>query len=140
MSVKVEVQHGDLQEAAKKLANPGNLLHSIGQYLVSSTQARIRTTKTDPDGKPWAPWAPGTYLARAKAGTLQGGLLLNSGRLLNSVGYRVSGKTLEVEATAPYAGFLQNGTPRMPARPFLGISKGDETAINNMLSRFLRSK
>lgn len=55
MSVSVRAQ-GSFEPLLKKLQNPTPLLHSIGQYLVSTTQARIRTTKTSPDGSPWKAW------------------------------------------------------------------------------------
>lgn len=136
MSIKVDVNTSALQQAVDQLQRPEPLLEKIGQYLVSSTQARIRTTKTSPDGSPWAPWSPATSLAKQRSG--QGGtLLLNSGRLFNSITHQVSNDTVEVNSNAPYARFLQLGTRRMPARPFLGISKDDESAIAGLVRRHI---
>lgn len=137
MSIQVQATTDGLQEVVGKLQNPKPLLDRIGQYLVSTTQARIRSTKTSPDGTPWAPWKPGTYLARAKRGALGGGVLYDTGNLFSSITYTVGPDSVEVGTAAPYARFLQQGTPRMAARPFLGISQDDETAIAAIIRRHL---
>jgi phage virion morphogenesis protein len=136
MSVKVQADTSGFQKTINQLQKPEALLEKIGQYLVSSTQARIRTTKVAPNGALWAPWAPST--ARAKERSGQGGsLLLNSGRLFNSISHQVVAGQVEVTSNAPYARFLQLGTNRMPARPFLGISKDDESAIAGLVRRHI---
>lgn len=45
--------------------------------------------------------------------------LVLTGRLLRSVRSRIIADGIAVTASAPYAGFHQHGTRRMPARPFL---------------------
>lgn len=135
--IKVEVGSSQIGDLAKKLEKPQDLLNSIGDYLVKTTQARIRTTKSSPDGAPWAPWAPSTYLARAKQGSLGGGLLYNTGSLFNSISHSVSGDKVEVGTSSPFAKYLQMGTQRMPARPFLGISPADQEAITGLVRRHL---
>lgn len=138
MSIKVDVSTAGFQQVVDSLQKPEALLEKIGQYLVSSTQARIRTTKSGPDGSLWAPWSPATV--RAKQRTGQGGsLLLNSGRLFNSITHQVVAGQVEVTSNAPYARFLQLGTSRMPARPFLGISKDDEGAIAGLVRRHIEA-
>lgn len=126
------------EEIVKKLRDPRPLLETIGQLLVASTQARIRTTKTDPRGGAWAPWSTATYIARARSGQLAGGLLYNSGQLYRSIDYKVQGKQVIVGSNNVfYASFLQDGTPKMPARPFIGFSDGDREMINRTAQRYL---
>lgn len=142
MSTKTKVtrKSGDSspEEIVKKLRDPRPLLEAVGQLLVASTQARIRTTKSDPRGSPWAPWSLATYMARARAGQLAGGLLYNSGRLYNSIDYQVQGKQVIVGSNNVfYASFLQDGTPNMPARPFIGFSEGDREMIKRTAERYL---
>lgn len=136
---KVEVHVPSIDATVSQLADKQRLMDKIGTYLVSTTQARIKTLKKGPDGAPWHPWAPRTYMARAKAGTLAGGLLYNTGGLFNSVSHHVAGDTVEVSSSAPYARYLQLGTKNMPARPFLGISKDDESAVAGIVRRHLRA-
>ena len=138
--VKTEFNGGLIDALVEKLENPQPLLDRIGQHLVATTQARIRTTKTGPDDRPWAPWAEATRNARAKDGSTVFGLLYKSGSLFNSINYRVAGDSVTVSSDptlAPYAGYLQNGTPRMPARPFLGISEGDVDAVRSFIARHI---
>lgn len=136
MSIKVDVDTSAFKQTIDKLQKPEALLEKIGQYLVTSTRTRIRTTKTGPDGALWAPWAPSTVLAKQRRN--QGGtLLMNSGRLFDSISHQVVAGQVEVYSNAPYARYLQLGTSRMPARPFLGISKDDESAIAGLVRRHL---
>ena len=44
---------------------------------------------------------------------------VESGKLRRSIGYRVTGDTLHVGASAPYAEHVENGTKNVRARPFL---------------------
>lgn len=88
-------------------------------------QNRIRAIKEDPDNEPWSPWAPGTERSRARKGNASRGLLYDEGLLLASVMHRSSTTGFEVGIanSVRYAPFLQNGTPYMPARPYLGWGK-----------------
>lgn len=141
MSTKTKVQRKSTgstpEEIVQKLKDPRPLLETVGQLLVASTQARIRTTKSDPRGSPWAPWSLATYMARARAGELSGGLLFNTGRLYNSIQYQIQGKQVIVGSDVFYAQFLQEGTPKMPARPFIGFSEGDREMIKRTAERYL---
>jgi phage gpG-like protein len=137
LSVKVKKKGPSAEDILARLRDPRPLLDVVGQLLVTSTRARLRTTKSDPRGGAWAPWAPSTYRARSRSG-LAGGLLVDSGRLLNSIDYQVQGRQVVVGARdVPYAQFLQGGTSRMPARPFVGVSDGDRTAIQRAAERYL---
>lgn len=128
----------------RQLQNPQAALDAIGEHLVKSTKARIKTTKQSPNGVPWAPWTLGTLLGRIRDGSASRGLLYNSGRLLNSITYQATpprgsnGRFQKSQVVVgsqgvPYAQFLQQGTPNMAARPFIGISKTDQEVITSIL-------
>lgn len=129
-----------IQQAIDKLQNPQQFLDQVGQLLQNSTQQRITTTKTSPNGTPFAPWSIGTALARMKKGNSARGILYDTGNLLNAVKYQVIGKRVEVgvDQSAPYGSYLQNGTRHMPARPFVGISEQDKEMIRTLLQTYLK--
>lgn len=131
-----------IEKLIDKLENPARMLDQIGQTLQASIQARISTTKTSPNGVPFAPWSIKTALARLKKGNASRGILYDSGTLLNAVQYQVNGKRVEVgvDSSAPYGVFLQNGTRHMPARPFVGISDQDREMVRVLLQSYLKTE
>lgn len=141
--MKIERSQASGQSAAdllKTLQNPKPLLHKVGQTLVDGAVGRIMGLKEDPDGNAWAPWAASTLLARERKGNVGQGLLYDGGTLVNSIYYTIQGTSVVVSARAPYAGFIQNGTPKMPARPFLGIGDGELGAIHTHMRNAFRGK
>lgn len=129
---------GILQEMLDRIQNPNAVLESIGKALVTSTKTRIEKTKVSPDGKPFAPWALSTLIARKKEGTTALGILHRTGSLSASIVYEVQGRSVIVKSTSPYAGYLQDGTSKMPARPFIGISGQNRGQINLILKNYLK--
>lgn len=109
---------------------PEETLRRVAEEEVQKVQNRIRNTKTDPEGQPWAPWSMATIRANRNKG---GSLLFRTGALLNSIQFRISEKTLTIYSNAGYAKYLQFGTPKMPARPFLGWSQADINRIKQIL-------
>ena len=130
---------GGLKRVLEKLLNPTPALEEIGQMLVDRTKRRISTTKARPTGQKWSKWAPSTKKAREADGTASRGLLNHTGTLLNAIQYEVKNKSavVGVDGSAPYAGFLQFGTAKMPARPFIGLIKIDQNRISLILHRHL---
>lgn len=122
------------------LKNPKPLLTRVGQMMVDATVGRIVAVKEDPQGNPWAPWAPSTARARERAGTASRGLLYNTGALASSIYFTINDKSVSVSSSAPYAEYLQNGTPKMPARPFLGIGEGEQDAIHTYMQNAFRGR
>lgn len=127
----------------QKLKNPKPLLSRIGQTLVDAAVGRVIGLKEDPQGTPWAPWAASTLKARQKKGNESRGLLYDSGEMVKSINYQIVGNTVEVGVTGPRAQiamFHQLGTPKMPARPFLGIGPGEQDAILTHMKNSFRGK
>ena len=109
---------------------PELVLQQVAAEEVKATQNRIRNSKTDPDGQPWAPWSMATIRANKNKG---GSLLFRTGALHDSIQFRISEKTLTIYSNVGYAKYLQFGTPKMPARPFLGWSRENINRIKKIL-------
>ena len=133
-----EVQQaiGDLR---RKLENPRPLMQEIGDIITEDIRNMISTRKVGPDDRPWAPWAPSTAKARERKGNAALGLLVDSGTLLRSITSQVIGShhTVQIGTNVSYAQYLNQGTPKMPARPFLGISKRAQEGINQAIKLYL---
>jgi phage virion morphogenesis protein len=141
ITIESKVSQKQLDRLLDKLANPTPALEEIGQGLQKSTKERISTTKVSPDGRPFAPWSFRTMLAREKEGTSANGILFRQGRLHDSIQYQVVGKQVQVgsDESAKYARFLQFGTPKMPARTFIGFSAQDIEMIRGVLKKHIRN-
>ena len=120
------------------LARAGDLspvLDEIGAHLVQSVQERFESG-IGPDGDRWKP------SARALA---EGGqTLVDSGRLRDSVTHQVEPGRVVVGSNLVYAAIHQvggeagrNHSVKLPARPYLGISTGDEIEIGAILDDHL---
>ena len=139
MTIKVTGDKNPVKKLVDQWANRDEFLQQIGQILLESTRERITTSKTDPEGRAWKPWARSTALARSKDGSAARGLLYRSGDLLNSLEVRTAGgMKVSVSTTIFNAQFLQNGTNRMPPRRFLGASKQDEQNIKAAWNKWLK--
>ena len=114
-------------------------LEKIGRQQVQVVQNRIANSKTDANGNAWRPWSIATLRQRRREGTASRGLLYRTGRLLRSIGFRITGtltsQVLTIYSNVPYARYLQFGTNRMPARPFLGF----RNQINRILTQLRNS-
>lgn len=140
--IKIRVNADDaklkLGKLVKQLKNPREMMREVSDIIVEDIKERIIHTKTDPQGKRWAPWAPSTAEARQKDGTVALGLLYKTGDLANSIVATMKGaKSFEVGSNAEYAKYLQEGTDKMPARPFVGISKRAQKGIKEVISQYM---
>ena len=128
-----------LAPISKKWTSRKDFLDELGKGLAEEAARRITTTKSAPDGTRWKPWASSTAKARRRAGTSASGLLFNTGTLARSIEYEVIGDKVVVRNTQEYAQYLQNGTRNMPARPFLGMGKAEETLTKNLWKKWIES-
>ena len=125
MQVRATINAANLSSVIEKKrkqleAARGKVLEEIGKEEVQITQERIRSSKTGPNGQAWAPWSMATLRQRTREGSVSKGLLYRTGALLTSIAYKVEKGALLVYTNIPYAKHLQFGTPKMPARPFIG--------------------
>lgn len=143
MKVKATIRVQGLQDIARwrrKVSKAAtNVAHEMGEQEKELVKQRITTTKTSPDGTPWAPWSLSTLQQRMREGSYSRGLLYRTGALLASIHYRVrqtvNGATLAITSNAPYASFLQFGTPKMPARAFIGWGRTSINTIRKLIKK-----
>ncbi len=142
------------EQLARLMTNTRPVMAAIGTELVASTHMRF-VTQTDPDGQAWQ--ALNSEYAEGKRNSR---ILTESGRLRDSINSRPSNDQVLVGTNVIYAAVHQFGAviqPRsashlyfrmggnlivankvtLPARPFLGISSDDQTAIAEIVFDFV---
>ena len=153
LTVSVENQQVSdiLAKIAARMSDRTPAMAAIGQELESRVSARFET-ETDPNGRPWAPWAqstrdsypfPGTAAQRAgKPGN--GRILDRYGDMLSSLHHQDRATSVRIGFAQPYAAYRKWGTKTMPRRGLLmddpdagTLSKDDEMAVFDIFSTFL---
>ena len=119
----------------------------IGEYLIVSTKERF-AVGVSPEGAKWAPKSPTTlaaYGARKSNRVDVRPLFGPSGSLSTQFSYEAGPDSLSFGSPMVYAAMMQFGGTRaqfpnlwgnIPARPFLGLSPEDETAIVGILAEW----
>ena len=146
MSLKFRVARNEVNSAVDQMVRKLNdkaMMQEIGDIVVEDIRHSITTTKKSPDEKPWAPWAPSTAKARERKGNAALGLLFDTGNLLRSITAEVKnhgskgGVQVYIGTNVKYAEWLNNGTEKMPARPFLGVSRRAKASIDEAIHLYL---
>lgn len=137
VGIRIHLEEGSLQRLQERLkrfqhAPMTPLLNDIAAEVASQTQRRISTEKTSPEGTPWKAWSP-AYAKHRHGGQ---SLLMNEGNLVSDIQFEVSGKTAIVGSSLIYAATQQMGRDKIPARPFLGISKNNEITLLTLLDEW----
>ena len=120
IEMDAELALAELNAIVARAALPGPVLELIGHSEVENARGRIQQTKVNPWGGDWASWADSTAYSRERKGTAGQGLLWDRGDLLESIHFAIMGESVEIGSDLEIARYLQDGTERMPARPFLG--------------------
>ncbi len=115
----------ELSHLAWKLEHFDYPLEQIGELLVGSVLANF-----DSEGRPDA-WEPrvdpeGTWPILNKTGALKGSISASYGDM-----------EVTVDHGTDYGDYLDQGTSRMTARPFLLIQDEDQEAINEIIAQWL---
>ena len=113
----------------KKTRNKRGILEPLAKKEKARTQQRLASTKIDPFGTSWVPWASSTADQRARKGNLASGLLFDTGNLYRSIDYNVTGDSFSVGTNVDYAEYHQFGTEHIPSREFLGFNKQIEQDV-----------
>ena len=144
----------DLSNTEETLANLGmatgemaQLFDEIRDLIIEDTAENFEG-EHDPDGIPWADLAPETIRKRRRRGTWPGKKLQDSKALVTSVLVRGAFDNVDRETayslefgTSDPKGFRhQQGTSRMPARRFIGMSDRLKTKIEDALRAFMAKK
>ncbi len=107
------------------------MLNEIGTDLVDSTVERFET-ESDAEGRVWVN-SPAVMAIKRKRGDTK--VLAVTGRLKNSITKQVKMKSLKVGTNVEYGKYLQEGTKKMKAKPFLGISDEDKENIKDIVKK-----
>ncbi len=120
-----------------RIANMQPVMAAIGEEQASRIMLRILQTKEDPDGHAWAAWKPSTEAHRQGKGNASQGLLWDEGTLLHSVTMAASAHSVVIGEAAAHAIYLQDGTPKMAARPSVGWGAEDKVLAEHQVVRYL---
>lgn len=123
-------------ELITRLRDPSKPLGEVGAYLEAKAKQRF-LREQDPDGNPWAGLAPSTIADKKRRGAPLS-ILRDRGLLASSIAFNVSGAEVRVGTSQEYAIWLQRGTKKMPARPFMGFEPGDAAAISSIFRRHIQ--
>lgn len=98
-------------------------------------------------GEQWQPWSASyarQAAAQAAAGKRHGGMMMlyKTGQMRASIGARVVSAAkpthvLHIEALPAYSSVHQNGSGRVPARPFLVMTGQDQQVFDSRLAAWL---
>ena len=114
------------------------LMQAIGSVLEGSTRQRF-ADKQSPNGVAWAVLMPATV--KAKNG--RSNILVDSGDLIRSITFHASSDSVLIGTDRPYGKYHQTGTKKadgsakMVARPWLGLSQQDQFDINDLIAGYL---
>lgn len=135
--VVIEVNSAAAQRAldAFIFASFGDLMETLGTLVENQTKRRIAVEKRSPDGAAWPTLSASTV---SQKGT--DNILVDTGRLLGSISHVASAFEAIVGTSVFYAGFLQDGTRKMPARTFMGISAENMAEIGNAVEAWVRAR
>ncbi len=139
------------QQLRKRLGNLEPVMDAIGHTVETRVRERFET-RTDPDGKAWAPWAestlasypfPGTPAATIE-GPGNGRLLDRYGTMLDLLSHDATSDSVRVGFAHDYATYHEFGTERMPRRGLLysnpetgELGDDDEAAVLEVLSDWI---
>lgn len=123
-----------LQQIANQLEQPRRLYGILGETLKKIHTARFKAEQ-DPDGKNWKPLADSTLALKRKRGKSTK-ILRQDGYLADKTAYNVTNDNVEFGSQEVYARLHQFGgnagrgkKVTVPARPWLGVGKNDETLL-----------
>lgn len=144
MSISIVVDKGDLQNVLGAIARfvdfRKRFMNELPRHVLGWVRQSIRTRLIDddygPDNEPWPGWAP-SYAGVNK-------LLFASGKMANSIkavfrsGHGQLYTNVVYAAIHHYGGMTgRNHATKIPARPWFGIGKKDEPAIEHLIQAWL---
>lgn len=90
-------------------------------------------------GAQWAPLAESTLQRRRKGKKKSNSvkILIDRGTMKMSIGQLIDNGAVTVGSGIEYGPYHQGGTPRMPARPFVGYNNEDQQAMVKIVLRHI---
>lgn len=106
----------------------GQLLKDVAELTADQARGRVERSKVSPDGASWPP--------RKSGGDHP--LLVKTGAMLRSIRKRRRSAMECMSGVAKdYAKFHHTETPRMAARPFVGVGREDSAEIESLIDTFV---
>ena len=130
-----------LAELRRRMNSLQPVMDAVGQIIKAGAQQRF-VDQQGPDGTPWEQLKQATIdRRRSGSGTGSIQILRDTGRLMNSIDYKATDKTVSVFSNVIYSGVHQFGWPKknIPARPFFGYNPEDQQAIVEVLRGYLQA-
>jgi phage gpG-like protein len=132
----VKVHITDLK---KKIAITGRqslalTMHAFARDLVDLIDKNFEK-EVDPRDNKWADLKPATW-ARKKTRKI----LTETGKLRKSIKVEGSRSGIKMSANVAYASYLQYGTAKMPARPFLDVSPKWLNLLRDRILKYIRGR
>ena len=122
-----------LEGRVERLKNPMPIYQVLSQDVLAAISDCFDKEES-PDGVSWAPLKPST-LKRKRAGSTK--ILQDKGILRLSFLANVSNEGFSITTGVPYAKWHQEGTSKMPARPFMPIGKNGERIPAELWERII---
>jgi len=124
-----------LEHMSKRVANLRPALQDIGEYLLLAHDERFAAQES-PEGDPWEPLNE-KYKQRKKRNKEK--ILTLDDLLGGTLRYQASAASLVFGTDRVYGATHQFGRDEanIPARPFLGLSRADETEVLRLLENHL---
>jgi phage virion morphogenesis protein len=146
IQITTEVQSRELMSALDRLRRKtGNLrpvMSEIAETMRSSVEENFKQESArkpigGAKGGAWQALAASTEKARARIGKT-GRKLQVTGQLLASIQTKTSDGEAIIGTNKKYARFLNDGTKRMPARPFLVLQQADVDEMKQIVQEHFR--
>lgn len=126
-------------------AKTGNLkpvMNDIAETLRTSVEENFKQESARKPvggrGGVWQDIAPSTKKARAKINKYPGRKLQVTGQLLASLTTQATNTEALLGTNKKYARFLNDGTKKMPARPFMVIQEADKQEFAEIVQDYFR--
>lgn len=100
----------------------------VGAEAIKRLITMTFSSQASPVGAKWKPLSEKTIARRRKGSSTA---LVDTGVLRNSVATSSGPRTILFGTNVPYAGFQQFGTKRIPARPFMPITRSGQLMDDN---------
>ncbi len=131
----IEEVKAALERLEQKAGNLAPVFRDIGEYLLLAHDERFKEQQS-PEGDPWEPLSP-QYKKRKKRN--KGKVLVLDDLLAGTLRYQASAKELVFGTDRIYGATHQFGRDEanIPERPFLGLSRGDETEVLRLVEEHM---
>lgn len=124
-----------------------NFWEAVGELIGGNILERF-INRQDHNGNYWANLMPNTLKYKTNqrtvtnnnfpdGKTVEAGILVESGDLFRSLTMKADQYSVTIGTPEEYGKYLQTGTRKMVARPFLGLSNDDKQDIYVMINDYL---